>query len=295
MNAPEKMNAPGSKTFDRAAESLGNIVLLEHVNLRQDDQRIAALFYAGGLGLTRDPYLHVIDVNMWFNCGRQQFHMPTAKPQRLRGVVGIVLPDLDALLERLESVTAKLDGTHFAFARRDDHVEAVCPWGNRFRIHAPQPRFGRMRLGIPYVELNVPRGTAAGIVRFYAKIMLAPARVERSGEGEAAHVRVGPMQEVVYREGDGPLPDYDGHHIAIYIADFAGPHAELARRGLVFEESDQWQYRFKDLVDPDSGAPLFTLEHEVRSLTHPLFARPLVNRNPAQTQGAYTPGQDAFY
>jgi len=295
MNAPEKMNAPDQQVFERAAESLGNIVLLEHVNLRQDDQRIAALFYVGGLGLTRDPYLHVIDVNMWFNCGRQQFHMPTAKPQRLRGAVGMVQPDLDALLRRLETMKPKLEGTQFAFARRDDHVEAVCPWGNRFRIHAPQARFGRMKLGIPYVELNVPRGTAAGIVRFYEKIMVAPARVERSGDGDAAHVRVGPMQELVYREGDGALPDYDGHHIAIYIADFGGTHAALARRGLVFEESDQWQYRFKELVDPDSGQPLFTLEHEVRSLTHPLYARPLVNRNPAQTQPAYTPGQDAFY
>jgi hypothetical protein len=207
----------------------------------------------------------------------------------------MVQPDLDQLAKRLESVKPRLADTQFAFARRDDHVEAVCPWGNRFRIHAPQPRFGSMQLGIPYVELNVPRGTAAGIVRFYETIMRAPARVERASGGEAAHVRVGPMQELIYREVDGPLPEYDGHHIAIYIADFAGPHAELARRGLVFEESDQWQYRFRELVDPDSGRPLFTLEHEVRSLTHPLYARPLVNRNPAQTQPAYVAGHDAFY
>ena len=36
-------------------------------------------------------------------------------------------------------------------------------------------------------------------------------------------------------------------------------------------------------VDPDSGENLYELEHEVRSVTHPLYARPLVNRNPAQT------------
>jgi hypothetical protein len=232
---------------------------------------------------------------MWFNCGRQQFHMPTGKPMRLRGTVGMVMPDLDALVARLESVKPKLAGTRFEFARRDEHVEATCPWGNRFRIHAPEPRFGRMKLGIPYVELTVPKGTAPGIVRFYTSIMNAPARVARADGGEAAHVRVGPYQELVYREVDGPLPDYDQHHIAIYVADFAGPHRRLVERGLVFEESDQWQYRFKELVDPDSGQPLFTLEHEVRSLTHPLFARPLVNRNPAQTQPHYTAGQDAFY
>jgi hypothetical protein len=49
------------------------------------------------------------------------------------------------------------------------------------------------------------------------------------------------------------------------------------------------------MVDPQTGKHLFTLEHEVRSLTHPLFGRPLVNRNPAQTQRAYAPGHDAFY
>ena len=286
---------PAGTNFDRSAEDVGNIVLLEHVNFLNDDQRVAALFYVGGLGLTRDPYLHVIDVNMWFNCGRQQFHMPTGRPQRLRGTVGIVLPDLDALLARLESVRAKLAGTRFEFSRRDDHVAAVCPWGNRFRIHASQPRFGRMRLGVPYVELTVPTGAAQGIARFYETVMLAPARVAGADGGEAAHVRVGPGQELVYREVDGPIPDYDGHHIAIYVANFAGPHKALAERGLVSEESDQWQYRFKELVDPDSGRPLFTLEHEVRSLTHPLHARPLVNRNPAQVQREYTWGQDAFY
>jgi hypothetical protein len=36
------------------------------------------------------------------------------------------------------------------------------------------------------------------------------------------------------------------------------------------------------------------LEHEVRSLTHPLCARPLINRNPAQTNREYVRGHDAF-
>ena len=38
---------------------------------------------------------------------------------------------------------------------------------------------------------------------------------------------------------------------------------------------------------------LFKVEHEVRSSRHPLFGRPLVNRNPAQTNTAYMPGHDA--
>jgi hypothetical protein len=64
-------------------------------------------------------------------------------------------------------------------------------------------------------------------------------------------------------------------------------------RGLVTEESNQYQYRFKDIVDPDGGKVLYTLEHEIRSVTHPLYARPLVNRDPVQTNRDYTPGYDA--
>ncbi|HVA13847.1 MAG TPA: hypothetical protein VNF99_11395, partial [Stellaceae bacterium] len=55
--------------FDRAAEDLGNIVKLEHVNVRIPDQRLATLFYVAGLGFTRDPYIMVSTNNMWINMG----------------------------------------------------------------------------------------------------------------------------------------------------------------------------------------------------------------------------------
>jgi hypothetical protein len=32
----------------------------------------------------------------------------------------------------------------------------------------------------------------------------------------------------------------------------------------------------------------------VRSMRHPLYARPLVNRNPAISNVAYVPGQESF-
>jgi hypothetical protein len=47
-------------------------------------------------------------------------------------------------------------------------------------------------------------------------------------------------------------------------------------------------------VDPESGRRLFEIEHEVRSATHPMYMRPLVNRNAAQRQPTYQRGQDAF-
>src|SRR5262245_66251080 len=90
---------PMQKTFDRAAEDLGNSIHLEHVNVAIPDQRIASLFYGAGLGLTRDPYLMVMDDNMWMKVGRRQFHLTTGKAQVLRGKTGLVVADRTALME----------------------------------------------------------------------------------------------------------------------------------------------------------------------------------------------------
>ena len=98
-----------------------------------------------------------------------------------------------------------------------------------------------------------------------------------NGDGTTAKVTVGKNQHLLFRETDKPQPDFDGHHIQIYVVNFSGPHRQLNERGLIFQESDQYQYRFKQLVDPDSGENIYELEHEVRSVTHPLYARPLVN------------------
>lgn len=192
-----------SRKFNRDAQSVTNIVALEHVNVAVPDQRLATLFYVAGLGGTRDPYLMVGDENMWINFGRQQFHLPARGIQVVRGHTGLVVPDLEALKARLAAVRGKLGETRFDYTELEDHV-------------------------------------------------------------------------------------------AIYVAEFGGIHRLLDERGLVTEESDEYQYRFRDIVDPASGAKLFEIEHEVRSLTHPLYARPLVNRNPAQSNRNYLRGRDAF-
>ena len=279
-------------SFDRAAEDLGNSIHFEHVNVQIPDQRPATLFYVGGLGLTRDPCLMVTDDNMWVNVGRSQFHLPTGKPQVLRGQTGIVIAGREALLDRLTRMRKKLEGTRFGFTEHNDHVEATCPWGNRVRCHEPDAaRFGRITLGIPYVEFDVPAGTAKGIARFYRHMIDVPAEVV-NGDGTTAKVRVGRNQHLLFRETDRPLPDYDEHHVQIYVSSFSGPHQRLGERGLVNREDNPYQYRFRDIIDLDSGKPLFTIEHEVRSLTHPMFFRPLVNRNPTQTARNYANGYD---
>ncbi len=280
--------------FDRSVEDIGNIVTLEHVNTRVPDQQLAVTFYLMGLGLTRDPYLMAGTGNMWINVGKSQFHLPThPQSQVLTGHTGLVIPHRGALLERLAAVKDALSGTQFAYKEHNEYVEVTCPWGNRIRCYEPGERFGAMRMGMPYVEIDAPKGTADGIVRFYREIINTQAEVIQDGDAAVARVSAGDGQVLQFRETDGALPDYDGHHIAVYLADFSGPYKKLLERGMVSEESDQHQYRFLDVFDPADGRALVRIEHEVRSMRHPMYARPLVNRDPRMNNRNYVPGYES--
>src|SRR5437870_13036128 len=96
--------------FNRAAENLGNITGLEHLNVEIPDQGVASTFYLVGCGFTRDPYLFPGTNNMWVNIGKNQIHMPTGDPLVLRGLIGVVTPDCEALLERLQGVMQAMQG-----------------------------------------------------------------------------------------------------------------------------------------------------------------------------------------
>jgi hypothetical protein len=150
-----------------------------------------------------------------------------------------------------------------------------------------------MLLGMPYVEIDVAAGTAARIARFYAQVFDARCRLGSDAGGPFVRVAAGLGESLVFRETQRPLAAYDGHHIQVAVADFSGVHRRLLERGLITEESNPNQYRFKDIVDLDDGSVLATLEHEVRSMRHPLYARPLVNRNPAITTSHYASGHEA--
>ena len=281
--------------FDRTDEDLGNIVELGHVNVTVPDQSKAIGFYVVGLGLPRDPYLMAGLENMWVNVGRGQFHLPSrGTPQVVRGTTALVMPDLDALLKRLEYATKYLEGTKLSFKAVGDAIETTCPWGNRIRIHAPDPaRFGQLRVGMPYVEFDVPAGTdLAAIARFYREILGGIAGVAQDARGPYAWASMSADSKITYRETDKPLPPYDGHHIQITLADLSGPHKKLVERGLITEESDQHQYCFVDIVDIDTDKPLFQIEHETRSMRHPMFNRAYVNRNPDMNNRNFVPGYE---
>src|SRR5262245_36336158 len=106
------------KTYDRSAQDMGNILGMEHLNVTVPNQQLAQTFYAAGLGFTRDPYMMVGPENMWINVGQQQFHLPTRDPQVFPGYIGLVVPDLEALKERLASLKERL-------ARSEEHTSEL--------------------------------------------------------------------------------------------------------------------------------------------------------------------------
>jgi hypothetical protein len=65
----------------------------------------------------------------------------------------------------------------------------------------------------------------------------------------------------------------------VYLTHYRGVYQKLKDRSLVMEPDRNEQFRFAKMIDPASnGEPLFEFEHEMRSLHHPDFRKPLVNR-----------------
>lgn len=282
-----------AKSFDRSVEDVGNVLNLEHFNFTVPDQELAALFYVSGLGFTRDPYMDFATFNMWVNVGEQQFHLPKSNAQVFRGQITLVIPNHDDLKRRLNFVTRFMDGTKFSWQEESEHIQVTCPWGNDFLIQEPNVE-SDMHLGISSAEMLVPAGSAEGISRFYREILDTAAQVKQENGTSISVVQMGYNQSLLFRESEDSIADYDGHHVAIYISDFSGPHKKLQQFDAIAEESDQHQYRFQRIFDPSTGETLTELEHEVRSLHHPMKRRVLVNRNASQTFGNYRTGRDAF-
>ncbi len=282
--------------YDRTDQDFGNIVSLDHINLTVPDQQMSTLFHIVGMGHTRDPYMTVGLENMWVNIGREQFHLPTRdSAQVLRGRIGLIAPDVDELEERLDRIAPRLEGTQFAVEREGGNLDVTCPWGNRIRCHpADGERMGGANIGLEYLIFNVPAGTAPGIARFYGQVMGATADVVERRGSPTARVQAGRHQAMLFREDPDEARPYDNHHIAVYIADFSGPHKALQEMDLITEESNASQYRFVNITDPETGETLYELEHEVRSMVHPMYGRELVNRNPVQSLQVYRRGADAL-
>mmetsp|Transcript_30210 Transcript_30210/g.71079 ORF Transcript_30210/g.71079 Transcript_30210/m.71079 type:complete len:199 (-) Transcript_30210:88-684(-) len=178
----------------------------------------------------------------------------------------------------------------------------VCPWGNHFVLLKAKSEtpFGHPDgPGIRFVAFRVNSGHADKIAQFYSETYATPTSSKLGGESRASTVVVSPCSRFVFFEEQSPperVQAQKGLHVAIYVAPFTSTFEKLHARSLVrsnprFTHIDRCdtreealasrQYRFYHMIDLDTGAELYELEHETRSLSHPSFMRALHNQPPA--------------
>ena len=150
--------------------------------------------------------------------------------------------------------------------------------------------------GIDYVEILCPPGSASKIALFYESLLDATTTVVESAPstrtGSIAIVAIGAIyksgrseQALLFRETSDEIPPYDGHHIALYVGENVADFEQAFRNAQIAdilwknprfsdqvdsleEARKEQQFRFKDIVDIESGDLIMELEHEMRSVDH---------------------------
>lgn len=188
---------------------LGGIVWLEHVNLVVGDMNTASKFYVDFLGMTSEREAN--PKSNHFNLGQQQFHLAATEnvekdwPQRVTGSIGLCVPSLARIRERLDRAQSELIGTLFSVVEDDTNAMTVtCPWGNVIHlydvsideeycpssskgagsseqkmvvmheeggVYGPHRMAVRGNPGIRYVEIACAVGTIDAIAEFYETLL----------------------------------------------------------------------------------------------------------------------------
>ncbi|GAX15759.1 hypothetical protein FisN_3Lh197 [Fistulifera solaris] len=263
-----------SKHLPRTQQPVGNILILDHLNINHEKGRHDWLkaFYFDFLNCAVDPRKQENIVQgrktLWANIGANQFHLPEGKPdaQVLNGVITLSYPNLSTVLHRYDKVKHLLQETKFAVRVEDDESLSVDdPWGNVFRIvqgdNAEMDSRGlqpgskeKDGLALRDLTIHTPPGCSMqGIARFYEEIMGAPILQCSS---QSVVVSVGPFQTLTFApnptddsvvlhvdlrdeqqelaSGYSSFPSNYGPHISIYLADFSESYRKADALKLVY-------------------------------------------------------------
>lgn len=259
---------------------IGGILHLDHVNFQVPEHDLATIFFINCLGLTRDPYRRADETNMGINVGLQQFHLPRRGPTPpFPGVVGLVVPDFATIRARLGRFDG-FSGTPYTADFGDVTAEITSPFGFRLRLHTAGSVPFQRPLGIPYVEIFVPPGTATAIAGFYGDVFRALTRIESIDGETAAIISAGPFQELRFIERELDSYDTENFHISFHVTHYNEVRDRVTASGSMMGEALGQVFFFSRLFDPKTDATVLPLINEVRSVYHQDFMRPLVNRWP---------------
>ena len=272
------LEASAADVSSAATSSLdvNGIMWMEHINLVVSSRSIAEQFYMDFLGFSKDksPSFHV-------NLGQQQLHLAeNGDPaQVVTGSIGLVVPSLSTIRERMEEVSELFEGTQYVVHEDvGDCITMSCPDGNTLHLYgvdddktdggltSPQkmtnmhsdgsvygPRMAvRGHPGIRYVEIACRAGTAGRIAKFYEQMLECDVR---DGDGRCA-VTVGPGVHLVYTENpkltDDTIKAMQGVHICIYANNFKQLYDRLKEKDLIWtnprftrlDSCDTWEEAF---------------------------------------------------
>jgi hypothetical protein len=277
------------------------IALLEHVNINISHASPSDEFFFQLLGLVPssicDPE-RILHANM----GLSQMHLPVVptSPQTWNGAIGLAYTEEE--FGRVRAAVSQGGSQWSAEELSANELVVTGPHATRYHLHSVPTSWSetsraqgsihrgesddgdRARCaGLLYVEVLVAPGAAAPIHTLYSEIFEAKAQLARSGGDNglwSCVVHVGSAdgpQQIRYRETQAPLPDYDGHHLAIYLDDYESAYLKAVERGLVWnnprfndvpnsleDAKKRAQFRMKDLVNLVTGEVVHELEHEVR-------------------------------
>ena len=167
-------------------------------------------------------------------------------------------------------------------------------------LHRDGATYGSHRMavrgqpGIRAVEIACRKGSADKIQQFY-ETYLGCSTVKQTTESSdtiAVAVSVGPGVQLLFVEND-QVTDQDfermiGVHICIYISNFQSMYQTLQKQNLIWtnprfthlDSCDTWEeafasrtFRFKDVLDVETGEKVLELEHETRPMMHGQFMK----------------------
>ena len=156
------------------------------------------------------------------------------------------------------------------------------------------PHTGANGAGIRFVEFRCR--DAAKVANFYQKVFDSPVLTA----GDRAAVAVGPSVHFLFSSApmtDAELALHSGVHVCVYISNFRRAYERLAAQKVIwtnprFEHLDTCdsyedaaasrQFRFKSVVDLDTGEELLELEHETRTIRHFQFMKHIAWEEPLE-------------
>ena len=161
------------------------------------------------------------------------------------------------------------------------------------KFHAEGGSYGPHRMavrgkpGLRYVEVACPLGTINAIAEFYETLLGCTVKRSRVNEIEAATVSVGPGVHMTFVEHsnltNNNLEKMKGVHACIYISNFQTMYNALKERNLIWtnprfthlDSCDTWEeacasrtFRFKDILNVETGEKILEFEHETRPMMH---------------------------